>query len=145
MRIWERFLHALGLIEVDAGVDGEEGYENKHSDKKNNVVRFQPPEEQYKLVVSKPTGFSEVEDTAGHLKGRRPVVVNLENLDAAEARRTVDFLSGVVFALNGTSQKISNHIFVFAPSGVSLSSEIKSRLARQDDRVTDLDPYFKDR
>ncbi len=144
MRLWERIMHLLGLIEVEPELNGEDEFEKKQAVKRGNVVRFHPPEDNYKLVVSKPTGFSEVEDTAGHLKGKKPVVVNLENLDTTEARRTVDFLSGVVFALNGTSQKISNQIFVFAPSGVSLSSDLKSRLARQDDRVTEIDPYFKE-
>ena len=144
MRFWERIMHALGLVEVEPGIDGEDDPEEKQTVKRGNVVKFKPPDDTYKLVLSKPAGFSEVEDTAGNLKGRRPVVLNLENLDSTEARRTVDFLSGVVFALNGTSQKISNHIFVFAPSGVSLSSDLKSRLVKHDERISEIDPYFQE-
>jgi len=144
LRLWERILHALGLIEVEADPGDEDSFEEKQVVKRGNVVKFHPPDENYKLILSKPGGFPEVEDIAGYLKGRKPVVLNLENLDSTEARRTVDFLSGVVFALNGSSQKINGHIFVFAPAGVTLSADVKSRIVKHDDRITEIDPYFKE-
>ncbi len=143
MRVWERILYALGLIKVEAEPEQEDNFEEPQTVKRGKVVKFHGSDQNSKLILSKPTGFSEVEVIAGHIKGGRTVVLDLENLDSTDARRTVDFLSGVIFTLNGTSHKINNHTFIFAPAGVSLNSDLKFRMIKSDDRMMDIDTYFK--
>ncbi len=40
----------------------------------------------------------------------------MEELDVAAAQRILDFISGAIYALNGTIAKISRGIFVVAPT-----------------------------
>ena len=61
------------------------------------------------------------------LKDRKPVIINLENIDQEIARKIFDFLSGATYALNGNIQKIANNIFVFAPDNVDITSDDNSR------------------
>lgn len=75
---------------------------------------------QMKVVVIQPDNFEDARDITNHLKKRKPVVVNLELVDKNVARRVVDFLSGAVYALDGDIQKISNGIFLIAPSNVGI-------------------------
>ena len=59
------------------------------------------------------------------LKERKPVIINLEDIDAETARKIFDFLIGATYALNGNVQKIANNIFVFAPDNVDISASAK--------------------
>lgn len=76
-----------------------------------------------KVVVLKVSKYDEVQNIADHLKGRRPVVVNMQEADFDTARRMIDFMSGVVYALNGASQRVADGIFVFAPENVEIDAE----------------------
>ncbi len=76
-----------------------------------------------KLVVIEPKGFDECSKLVDSLKGRKPIIVNLEKLDADTARKIFDFLGGATYALNGNVQKVANNIFVFAPENVAIFAE----------------------
>ena len=51
----------------------------------------------------------------------KAVIVNLEELDKDASRRMVDFLSGVVFAMDGDVQKIAQSAYVFCPPNVFIT------------------------
>lgn len=63
------------------------------------------------------------------LKGRRPIIINLEKLETEVARKIFDFMSGATYALNGNVQKVANNIFIFAPENVDIA-------ASQDERTS---------
>ncbi len=85
---------------------------------------------QLKVVVMSPMSFEEAKDVADSLKGKNPVVINLETLPKDVARRIVDFLGGSVYALGGNIQKISNGIFLATPYNVSILGDFKDELKR---------------
>ncbi len=72
------------------------------------------------MVVIEPQGFDESPKLVDSLKAKKPVIINLENLETDTARKIFDFLSGATYALNGNVQKVANNIFVFAPENVSV-------------------------
>jgi cell division inhibitor SepF len=76
---------------------------------------------QMKMVVICPEDFNDSPKLVDSLKARKPVIINLENLETDVARRIFEFLSGATYALNGNVQKIANNIFVFAPENVDVS------------------------
>lgn len=76
----------------------------------------------FKLVVIEPKSFDECPKLVDSLKGRRPVIINLENVETETAKKIFDFLSGAIYALNGGVQKVSNNIFIFAPESVDIAS-----------------------
>ncbi|WP_324717647.1 cell division protein SepF [Carboxydochorda subterranea] len=82
-----------------------------------------PARSQSKLIVSEPAAFDDVQAIAVHLRSQRPVVVSLRAADRETARRIVDFLSGVVFALDGSMRRISEDIVLCAPGGVDVELE----------------------
>jgi len=81
----------------------------------------------FKLVVIEPKSFDECPKLVDSLKGRRPVIINLEKIETETARKIFDFLSGATYALNGNVQKVANNIFIFAPESVDIA-------ANQDER-----------
>lgn len=76
----------------------------------------------FKLVVIEPKSFDECPKLVDSLKGRRPVIINLENIETETAKKIFDFLSGATYALNGGVQKIASNIFIFAPESVDIAS-----------------------
>ena len=97
------------------------------SGKKNKVVKIHTTA-QLKLVVMQPESFEEARDIAIHLKSKKPVVMNLELVERDIQRRIVDFLSGAVYALDGSMQKVSNGIFLIAPYNVGIMGDFKDEI-----------------
>jgi len=82
---------------------------------------------QFKLVVIEPKGFDECPKLVDNLKGKKPVIINLERIEADTARKIFDFLSGATYALDGNVQRVANNIFVFAPENVDVMANIDNR------------------
>lgn len=77
-----------------------------------------------KMVLFEPRSFDEAEEIARHLKQKRACVVNLHRLQRDYAQRTIDFLTGTVFALNGTIQKIAHNTILLTPSSIGVDGSI---------------------
>ena len=77
-----------------------------------------------KMVISQPTTFEQSEEICSFLKEKKSVIVNLEYVNKDVARRIVDFISGGVYALDGYIQKVSNSIFLVAPSNYEITNEM---------------------
>lgn len=90
--------------------------------KRNRVVNM--PQTQVRMVISQPTSFEQAEEICNYLKNRKSVIVNLEYVNKDIARRIVDVMSGAVQALDGHIQKVSNSIFLIAPTYYEISTEM---------------------
>ncbi len=113
----------------------EEPVEEKKSFiKRNSKVVSMPQSQSIRMVISQPTSFEQSEEICGFLKEKKSVIVNLEYVNKDVARRIVDFISGGVYALDGYIQKVSNSIFLVAPSNYEITNdmareEMKSKLS----------------
>lgn len=76
----------------------------------------------FRLVLIEPKSFEECPKLVDCLKGRRPVIINLEKLETETARKIFDFMSGATYALDGNVQKVANNIFIFAPENVDIAA-----------------------
>ena len=104
----------------------------KNNSKVVNMQQGQP--NAIKMVISQPTTFEQSDEICSFLKERKSVIVNLEYVNKDVARRIVDFISGGVYALDEYNQKVSNSIFLVAPSNYEITNEmareeIKSKLS----------------
>jgi len=77
-----------------------------------------------KLVLLEPRAFSEAQQIADQLKSRNTVVVNLKRVTSDQAKRIVDFLSGTIYAIGGSLQKIGGGIFLCTPNNVKVNGKI---------------------
>lgn len=75
------------------------------------------------MKVIKPERFDEVRMIGEHLLARRTVVLNLEETNKETTRRIIDFLCGVVFAIDGQVKKVANATYVVTPKNVDVSGE----------------------
>ena len=106
--------------------DEEEEVEDKKIfGRKNKVVSIpQAQSNAIKMVISQPTTFEQSDEICSFIKEKKSVIVNLEYVNKDVARRIVDFISGGVYALDGYIQKVSNSIFLVAPSNYEITNEM---------------------
>ena len=123
------------IYDYDNGEEVEEDKKIFNNRKNNKVVNMQQGQPNaIKMVISQPTTFEQSDEICSFLKERKSVIVNLEYVNKDVARRIVDFISGGVYALDGYIQKVSNSIFLVAPSNYEITNEmareeIKSKLS----------------
>ena len=112
----------------------EEQYEEKKIFGRKNKVVPMTQANSIRMVISQPTTFEQSDEICSFIKEKKSVIVNLEYVNKDVARRIVDFISGGVYALDGYIQKVSNSIFLVAPSNYEITNEmareeIKSKLS----------------
>lgn len=78
------------------------------------------------VVLFRPTSFNDTTKAADDLKANKAVIVNMENVDKAMARRVVDFLSGCVYALEGDVKKVAQSAYLFCPHNVGVIGDLES-------------------
>ena len=97
------------------------------SGRRNKVVNIHTTT-QMKVVLYEPNNFEEAPSIVDDLKNRKPVIINLENINPELARKFFDFLNGDIYALDRKIQKVSSGIFILAPNNVDISGNIKEEL-----------------
>jgi cell division inhibitor SepF len=80
------------------------------------------------VVLVKPERFDTVSEIADHLRERRAVVLNLESANKDVARRLVDFLSGVAYALDGKIKKVAISTYILTPYNVEIVGDLAEEL-----------------
>ncbi|UII57335.1 cell division protein SepF [Cytobacillus spongiae] len=106
----------------------------KQISKKQNVVSLQSVQKATgsKVVLVEPRVYDEAQEIADHLKKNRAVIVNLQRIDKAQAKRIIDFLTGTVYAIGGDAQRIGTDIFLCTPDNVEVSGNITQLLSEHD-------------
>ena len=85
-----------------------------------------------KMILLEPRAYSESQQIADHLKNRNSVVVNLKRVTSDQAKRIIDFLSGCIYAIGGTMQKIGVGIYLCTPKNVNVQGKISEDNKDQD-------------
>ena len=67
-------------------------------------------------IVYNVTSYYEIESIASNLFLKQSIIVNLSSLALKDKYRVIDFLSGVIYSLNGTRTKLEDNIYLFAIS-----------------------------
>ncbi|MFR8104416.1 MAG: cell division protein SepF [Clostridia bacterium] len=104
-------------------IEEEEPEERGIFGRKNKVVNM-PQVQQIRMVISQPTTFDQAEEICIYLKEKKSIIVNLEYVNKDVARRIIDVISGAVKVLDAHMQKISNSIFLVAPTNYEISNEM---------------------
>ena len=87
------------------------------------------------VILFRPVNFNDASKAADDLRSRKVVLVNLENVDKAMARRVVDFLSGCAYSIDGSVKKIAQAAYLFCPSHLTVTGDLESLQAEVDSYV----------
>ena len=99
-------------------------FEQAKFSKTSDAIKDLNANKDSQLILFEPRAFAETQDIANHLKQKKAAVVNLHRLQKEQSKRVVDFLSGVIFAIEGDIQRIGPRIFLCTPKNIGVSGTI---------------------
>ena len=99
-------------------------FEQAKFSKTSDAIKALNANKDSQLILFEPRAFAETQDIANYLKLRKAAVVNLHRLQKEQSKRVVDFLSGVIYAIEGDIQRIGPRIFLCTPKNIGVSGTI---------------------
>jgi cell division inhibitor SepF len=114
----------LGLVEQDDEVlyDEDRDSGDTHADKERPPSAA-PASGGVQIAVVSPRTFRDAHTIGEYFRQDVPVVINLHDLDAAAAKRIVDFASGLIFGRRGAIERLSGRVFLILPPGSVILKE----------------------
>ena len=100
--------------------------DNKSGKFTGPVMNINSKSSKQEVVLFRPGSFNDTSKAADDLRNRKAVIVNMENVDKAMARRVVDFLSGCVYALDGDVKKIAQSAYLFCPHNMDVVGDLEN-------------------
>lgn len=94
---------------------------------KNNSTTVQ---REQKIIVFDPSVFSDVKNIGKMILNGRAVIVNFRKMDENQIHRVIDFLSGLIFAVNGDMQRIGEKIFLCTPKNFKIEGDLSNLTGR---------------
>ncbi len=67
-----------------------------------------------------PRTYNEAKNIGESFREGTPVIMNLTDLDDADAKRLVDFAAGLVFGLHGAIERVTSKVFLLSPAHVEV-------------------------
>ena len=134
-KLFSKLLDYIGIDEPeDEQIQDQEEREIDFQDHTDNVVNINRARKRFadestavsqavaqmKMIVYYPISYEDTQNIIDNLKSRKPVIVNMEELEVDSAQRILDFMAGAVYALNGTIYKVARGIFLVAPQNYDI-------------------------
>lgn len=82
-----------------------------------------------RITTLNPRNYNEARTLGEQYRDGTPVIMNLSDMDDADAKRLVDFAAGLVFGTHGTIERVTNKVFLLSPHNVTVAAEDKQRIA----------------
>jgi cell division inhibitor SepF len=83
----------------------------------------------HQITTLHPTTYNEARTIGEHFRDGTPVIMNLTEMDEADAKRLVDFAAGLAFGLRGTIERVTHRVFLLSPANVQVTAEEKAKIA----------------
>ena len=121
----------IGLEDDEPTIGTEDEYYDMSSEEATKITG----DNGNQMILLEPRAYSESQQIADHLKKRNSVVVNLKRVTSDQAKRIIDFLSGCIYAIGGTMQKVGVGIYLCAPNNVNVQGKISEDTDKAKDEV----------
>ena len=83
----------------------------------------------YRITTLHPRTYNEARTIGEQFRSNTPVIMNLSEMDDADAKRLVDFAAGLIFGLRGSIERVTNKVFLLSPRDVEVTAEDKALIA----------------
>ncbi len=82
-----------------------------------------------RITTLHPRTYNEARAVGEQYRDGTPVIMNLSEMDDADAKRLVDFAAGLIFATRGSIERVTNKVFLLSPQNVTVAAADKQRIA----------------
>ena len=80
------------------------------------------------MVTLHPRTYNEARTIGERFREGMPVIMNLTEMDDADAKRLVDFAAGLSFGLRGSIERVTAKVFLLSPQDVAVTAEDKAKI-----------------
>lgn len=118
-------------LDFPSGFSGMERRDRGRDKKSSNVLEFDNVRDVPDLITVRIVKPSELQDATlvcDYIKSNMICIVDMTGVDHVCAQRIADYLGGVCYALRGQIERIDNYIFVMAPEGAKIDSDLREEL-----------------
>jgi len=84
-----------------------------------------------RITTLHPRTYNEARTIGEHFREGTPVIMNLTEMVDSDAKRLVDFSTGLIFGLRGSIERVTNKVFLLSPANVEVAAEDKARIAER--------------
>ena len=74
----------------------------------------------FQIAAVEPQNFGDARTVGEYFRQDVPVIINLHGMDGPDAKRIVDFASGLAFGRRGSIERLSSRVFLLLPPGGSI-------------------------
>ena len=82
-----------------------------------------PDAELRRITTVHPRSYNDARKIGEAFRDGTPVIMNLSDMDEADAKRLVDFSAGLIFGLHGAIERVTNKVFLLSPAHVEVTGE----------------------
>jgi cell division inhibitor SepF len=82
----------------------------------------------YQITALHPRTYNEARTIGEHFRKSTPVIMNLSDMDDADAKRLVDFAAGLTFGLHGRLERVTAKVFLLSPHNVTVTAQDKAKI-----------------
>jgi cell division inhibitor SepF len=134
----------LGLAEDELGYDEYDDYDEPEvaprdgrdtraavtpMPQRAHLSRVSTGGELSRITTIHPRTYNEAKTIGEHFREGVPVIMNLSDMNDADAKRLVDFGAGLVFGLRGSIERVTSKVFLLSPEHVEVSGEDSEAVA----------------
>ena len=87
-----------------------------------------PAAKNYRITTLNPRTSNEARTIGERFRDGMPVIMNLTEMDDADAKRLVDFAAGLSFGLRGSIERVTAKVFLLSPQDVAVTAEDKAKI-----------------
>ena len=80
------------------------------------------------ILTVHPRQYKDAKPIAEAFRDGTPVIINLSQMSDPDARRLIDFASGLTYALDGGMQRVADKVFLLTPRNVEVSAEERAKM-----------------
>jgi cell division inhibitor SepF len=91
--------------------------------KPSTTTRNAAPAEMNEILTVHPKAYKDAQVIAENFRDGVPVIINLSQMTDDDARRLIDFASGLSIGLYGKIERVTSKVFLLSPSHVAVSGE----------------------
>lgn len=128
----------LGLAEGEQPQESEEVHEEAVEQMEYQEVAVAPAPQEHRAQVTPitrglggdlrrittvhPRSYNDAKVIGEAFRAGTPVIMNLTDMNDADAKRLVDFSAGLIFGLRGAIERVTNKVFLLSPATVEIAS-----------------------
>lgn len=97
-----------------------------------NTSKNQAVSDMNEIVTVHPKQYSDAKVIAENFREGVPVIMNLSQMTESDARRLIDFASGLSQGLYGKIERVTSKVFLLSPAHVAVSGDAAAETAEVD-------------